>query len=202
MASTEMGKRKLTGGIPASAVAGAPVAAQTAMAQRRTAVARGEIVSLPLYGEAWMQILGNETMEEIEAATWRAMAERGLPPVDIHLGTYNLHRFRRILAAAVRHPVKHDEPFGSLAEWAEEPDEVLAVSIVLYKDVKARLDPVTNPELSEEQAAAVLDAFKKKDFQQLRWFGSALLSSWLLSGAVRLSSSPTPSSSSSDSSAE
>lgn len=200
--TTEMGKRKLTGGIPASAVASAAPAQQSAMAQRRVSIARGELVSLPLYGEAWMQILGNEAMEEIEAATFRAMQEKGLPPVDLHIGTYNLHRFRRILAAAVRHPVKHDEPFGSLADWAEEPDEVLAISIMLYKDVKARLDPVTNPDLTEEGAALVLDAFKKKDYQQLRLCGSALLSSWLLSGAVQLSSSPTASSRSSDSSPE
>jgi hypothetical protein len=202
-----MSKRRVSGGIPASALGAAAASAellakQTAMSQARTRIARGEIVNLSPYGEVWMQLLGNAKMEEIEAATFQAMTKLGLPPVDLHLGTYNLHRFRRILAAAVRPPGDHDEPFGTLEEWGEEPDEVLAQGVLLYKDVKARLDPTTDPQLTEEQADFILEAFKKKDYPQLRSCGSALLSSWLLSGAVRLSSSPIAQSKSSEPSPE
>lgn len=200
-----MAKRRMTGGIPAAALQGDPAAAggrQTAMSKIRPRIARGELVTLPLYGEVWMQIIGSQVMEEIEAATFRQMEAHGLPPVMLHLGTYNLHRFRRILAHAVRDAKNHDEQFGTLDEWAEEPDTVLAAGIALYKDTKARLDPTTSAELSDEDAAEILDAFKKKDSEQLRSFGSATLVTWLLSGAVQLSNSPTPSSKSSDSSQE
>lgn len=204
---TEMAKRRMTGGIPTAALGAAAASAdllakQTQMAQARPRIARGELVQLEPYGEVWMQLLGNERMEEIEAATFRRMTELGLPPVDLHLGTYNLHRFRRILALSVRSLKDHDEPFGTLEEWGEEPDEVLAQGILLYKDVKARLDPTTNAELSDDQADAIMAAFKKKDFAQLRSCGSALLATWLLSGAVQPSSSPTAASKSSGPSPE
>jgi len=204
--TTEMAKRR-NGGIPASALGGngepsAAAARQTAMGKARTRIARGELVQLPPYGEVWMQILGSSAMESIEAATFQHMQAVGLPPVDLHLGSYNLHRFRRILAVAVRDPVNHEEPFGLLEEWGDEPDDVLKTGIILYKDTKARLDPATNIELSGEDAAALLEGFKKKDFQQLRSFGTDTLVTWLLSGAVQLSSSPTPPSRSSDSSPE
>lgn len=201
---TEMAKRR-TGGIPASALGnGQPAAAAepSPMAKARKHIARGELVNLAPYGEVWMQVLGSEAMEDIEAATFRALAAKDLPPVDLHVGTYNIHRFRRILALAVRNPTNHDEPFGSLEEWGEEPDETLTIGIVLYKDVKQRLDPATNTQLTDDEAAAVFDAFKKKDSQLLRSFGFATLLSWLLSGAVQLSSSPTPSSKNSDLSPE
>lgn len=195
-----MGKRRMSGGIPASALQGdgqASAVRQTAMALARPRIARGEPVQLAPYGEVWMQVLGNAAKEEIEAATFRQMEAHGLPPTMLHVGTYNLHRFRRTLAMAVRDPKDHDEPFGTLEEWGDEIDDVLVAGIMLYKDVQARLDPATTPELTEEQADAILELFKKKDFEQLRSFGSGLLASWLLSGAVQLSSSPTPSSRSS-----
>lgn len=196
---TEMGKRR-TGGIPADALRDpVPPVKLTQMATIRPRVARGEPVALPLYGEAWMQPLGSAAMEEVEAETFAAMAKRGLPPVDLHVGTYNLHRFRRILARAVRDAKDHDQPFGSLDEWGEESDVVLTICILLYKDVQGRVDPVTDPQLTDEHAAAIIDAFKKKDFQELKSFGGVILASFLLSGAVQLSSSPTASSKSTDS---
>ena len=200
---TEMAKRR-TGGIPASAVGNGQGAAvvESQLAKARVRVARGELVQLHPYGEVWMQVLGSSVMESIEAATFGAMRALELPPVDLHVGTYNLHRFRRILAAAVRCADNHDEPFGSLEEWGEESDEVLAIGVANYKDVKQRLDPTNSVTLTEDEAAELVDAFKKKDSQQLRSFGSVTLVSWLLSGAVQLSSSPTPSSKSSDSSPE
>lgn len=197
-----MAKRR-DGGIPTSAL-GAPAAAvkQTPMAKARPRIARGELVPVVPYGEVWMKVLGSTEMEDIEAATFRAMAAKGLPPIDLHVGTYNLHRFRRILAAAVRDPQNHGEPFGTLEEWGEEPDEVLSLAVAAYKDVKQRLDPVNDVELTEGQAAELMEAFKKKDFQQLRSFGSVTLATWLLSGAVQPSNSPTPSSRNSESSPE
>lgn len=200
---SEMGKRRLSGGIPAEAL-GTPAAPAVAspMAQARPRIARGELVQLAPYGEVWMQILGSTTMEEIEAATWKHMEALGLPPLQIHVGTFNLHRFRRVLAAAVRSPKDHDQAFGTLEEWGEESDDVLTAGIMLYKDTKARLDPTTNPELTDEQAEAILDEFKKKDFKGLRSFGAATLASWLLSGAVQPSSSAPASSKSSEPSQE
>src|SRR5678816_3956932 len=112
-----MAKRR-NGGIPASALgAGDPAAAAvkpTPMALARHRVARGESVVLHPYGEVWVQLLGAAKMEEIEAATFRHMAEIGLPPIDLHVGSYNLHRFRRIAAASIRDLNNHDEPFGTL----------------------------------------------------------------------------------------
>lgn len=199
---TEMAKRR-EGGIPASAL-GTPASAvkQTPMAKARPRIARGELVPIVPYGEVWMQVLGSTAMEDIEAATFHAMTAKNLPPIDLHVGTYNLHRFRRILAAAVRDPANHAEPFGTLEEWGDEPDEVLALAVAGYKDVKQRLDPVNDVELTEDQAGELMEAFKKKDFQQLRSFGSVTLATWLLSGAVQPSNSPTPSSRNSESSPE
>lgn len=200
---TEMSKRR-NGGIPASAL-GQPSESQikqTAMSSARSSITRGEMVQIPIYGEVWMRVLGTATIEEIEIATWRHFEAAGLPPLTIHAGTYNLHRFRRIMAAAVRNPKNKDEPFGTLEDWADEPEESLVVCAVIYRDLKDRIDPVSRPELDAEQAREILDGFKKKDFQQLRSSGAGLLASWLISGAVQLSSSPTQSSRSSDTSQE
>lgn len=202
---SEMQKRRdLRGGIPASALGGAPVAPakQTQLAQRRSHVARGEVVILPVYGEVWMEVLGGAVMEDIEAAVFKAMNARELPATPLHAGTYNMNRFRRVVAAAVRTVDDHREPFGTLEEWDAEPEPLVVAAVQGFMDVKSRLDPTTNATLTEAEADDIVDAFKKKDAQQLREFGSVSLVTWLLSGAVQLSISPIAASTSGDSSAE
>jgi hypothetical protein len=199
---SEMAKRR-TDGIPPEALGKSAAAAvgvkPSEMSQRRVRVARGELRVLAGYGEVWIQVLGSAAIEDIEAATFRSLEGKGLQYSIVHQGTWNLHRFRRVLADAVRHPERHDEPFGTLADWGEEPDDMIAQAIVLYQDVKSKLDPTCQPELTEQQAADITEAFKKKDFTTLKSFGAVSLASWLITGAVRPYNSATPASKSGDS---
>jgi hypothetical protein len=199
--ATEMSKRR--DGIPPEALgrgAAAPEPArQSEMAQRRPRVARGEPRELPGYGEVWIQILGAEAMEEIEIATFKSMERAGIPYSPMHVGTWNLHRFRRVLAQAVRHSERHDEPFGSLADWGQEPEDAITNAITLYQDVRFKLDPASSPYLTDQQSADLMDAFKKKDFNTLKSYGAATLASWLVTGELRQSSSRPAASSSGDS---
>lgn len=195
-----MAERKAAAANPPAA-AGAP----TKMSAVRSGIARGELAILPVYGEVWIEVLGQEAMAQIEAATIGHMTTAiGLPFVPLHAGSYNLQRFARVLHAAVRDPddPTHRTSFGSLSDWQDEPEAVLAACIEKYMEVKSRLDPTSAPNISDEEVEAVLDAFKKKDWTLLRSFARDTLASFLLTGAVQPSSSPSPASKNSAPSAE
>lgn len=198
--TTKMSERKA-----AAVTAPAAAAALTKMAAVRSGIARGELAILPVYGEVWIEVLGQEVMAQIESATIAHMTTTiGLPFVPLHAGSYNLQRFARVLHASVRdsEDATHQASFGSLSDWQAEPEAILVACIDKYMEVKSRLDPTSAPNISDEEVEAVLDAFKKKDWTLLRSFARDTLASFLLTGAVQPSSSPTPASKNSALSAE
>lgn len=201
---SKMSDMRLSGGIPASALGdpGSSGGKTTLLAARRASFARGELVKLPVYGEVWMDILGSAAMEHIEGATLRHMAALGIPFAPVHIGSYNLHRACRILALSIKDPADRKTEFGSLEEWQDEREELVVAAAAIYQDVRRRLDPLSDPELSEEEAGNIMDALKKKDAIRLRSYDAVTLTSFMISGAVQPSSSPIPSSKSSPSSAE
>jgi len=194
---SNMGDRRFAGGIPAEAL-GQPssppaAAAITKLAARRARVARGELATLPVYGQVWIQVLGPDALEAIESAVLKSMRQLEIPQTPLNLGTFNLSRFKRILAQAVRddEDPTHRAPFGTLEQWGEEPDDFIVACIRVYKDVKARLDPAAVDDISDETIEEITELFKKKDWTQLRSIDGVTLANWLRTGAVQLSSSPT-----------
>lgn len=180
----------------------APQSVPTKLAAHRGQVARGEYVELPGLGRVYMRLLGRVTTTAIEVAVFDSLAKEGLPAIQIHAFTYDQERKMRTLAAAARDPDDHSQPFGTLQDWQEEDDDIIFHAGVILDDVKARLDPVGHGPIDDQVEAELFDAFKKKEIGRLMLFGVATLARWLTSGAVQLSSSPTPSSKSSPSSAE
>lgn len=195
---SKMGDRRFEGGIPAEALGrpsspAAAAAPTTKLAARRARIARGELAELPAYGKVWIQVLGPDALEEIESAVLKSMRELEIPQTPLNMGTFNLSRFKRILAQAVRddEDPTHKAPFGTLEQWGEEPDDFIVACIRVYKDVKARLDPAAAEDISDETAQEITELFKKKDWTQLRSIDGVTLANWLRTGAVQLSSSPT-----------
>lgn len=192
--------QKFAGGIPASALPkGDPAAAAPRASLLATRVggapARGEEAVLPVIGRVYIRLLGHTVSNQVEGATFGAMAEAKLPPIALHAWSYDIQRTARTLAQAARNPENPDEPMGPLEEWIVLDDDLLFACGQIYKDVKERLDPVGALFLAPDTADEITEAFKKKDASTLRSQGVALLVNWLLSGAVQLSSSPTPASS-------
>lgn len=166
------------------------------MARRLDGITLGDEVDLPVLGRVWIQLVGHAESNRIEAATFAHMAKEGLPAIVGHAWSYDCQRYGRLLHSAVRDPADHTKRFGTLGEWlGEDGDPVITDDIVfacgkVYDDVKLRLDPVGVEEMTEEQAAAIREAFEKKSPTHLLSFGLVSLVSWLLSGAVQLTSSP------------
>lgn len=192
--------RQRLGGIPASALGAPPTAAAPAersvMARRLDGITLGDEVDLPVLGRVWIQLVGHAESNRIEAATFAHMAKEGLPAIAGNSWSYDCQRYGRLLASAVRDPADHSKPLGTLAEWLGEDgdpritDDLLFACGLVYADVKRRLDPIATTDLTEEQAAAIREAFEKKSPTHLLSFGLVSLVSWLLSGDVQLTSSP------------
>lgn len=192
-------KQRMTG-IPAGAIghpiAPASPAERSLMAKRLDGIALGEEVDLPLFGRVWIQLVGHAESNRTEAATFKGMSEAGLPAIPGHAWSYDCQRYGRLLHAAVRDVTDHSKQFGTLGEWLGEEgepritDDLIFACGQIYDDVKRRLDPIATTDLTEEQAAGIREAFEKKSPTHLLSFGLVSLVSWLISGAVQLSSSP------------
>jgi hypothetical protein len=196
---TRLGQR--SAGLPQAAFGEAgPAVAGGAPKTRlgsRSEPARGELQDLPTVGSAYIQLVGHVVSNQIEAAVFKSMAEVGLEPTLNHAFSYDMNRQARILAHAAREPDDHSKHLGSVEEWLDLDDDVIFACSLRYKDVRNRLDPLgSEAKITEEDHILLRDAFEKKNASLLRSFGIATLTSWLLSGVVQLSSSPTPSSSS------
>lgn len=202
--TTKLNERKISGGIPAAALgssapppaAPAPAAPRTKLSALRAQVARGEHAELPGIGRVFVQLVGSAKRGEIEGAVLTHMEKIGVPFLPIHAFSYDQDRKRRTLAEAVRDPDDPSQPFGTYEDWCKEDDDIIYAAGLVYQDVQARLDPIGVGELDADTESLLLDAFKKKDWSRLQSFGVALLARWLTTGAVQLSSSPTPASSS------
>lgn len=195
---TKLGERKMSGGIPAAALGqaapAAAAAAPTKMAAVRGQVARGELVTFPGLGQAYVQLLSRTQATAIEVAVFDAMAKQGLPAIQLHAFTYDQERYARTLALAARDPDDHSKPFGTVEEWQAEDDDIIFAASLVYKDVRSRLDPIGIDSLDDDTESKLVAAFKKKDWSLLRSYGVATLVTWLATGALQLASSPTPAS--------
>lgn len=161
---------------------------------------RGELVNLPVLGAAYVAIVPHPQMNEVEAALVREMTRLGLPQTaEFTATTWDIERKARILDVAVR---KADDPTHRTAllppgAWysGRVDDDLIVACFEVYRDVRARLDPIGVGSLSDEEFAVILDAFKKKDGTTLASFGAVKLTLWLLTTDALQLTSPTPASS-------
>lgn len=168
---------------------------------RRTVIGgrRGELVDVPILGSVWLELPGARAWQEIEAAVRVEM--RRLEFGDLSLtnaAAYEVEMAIRVLTQAARDPDDHSQPYGTLEEWGGLDNDVINYAWHVFGDVRERLDPIAC-ELTEDDAFAIQTAVKKKDGPRLRSYGVARLVAWLVTTADPPSTSPTPSSPSSES---
>lgn len=200
---TKLGDLKRGGGIPAKAF-GEPPATNPPSKLSQITLARGEEITLPVLGRVWMQVLGHNQCNLVEGGVIKAMKNHDIPlSSDMWVFTVALERNARMLAYAVRDPDDTSKLFGTVEEWLEMDDQLINACGIRYGEVRDRLDPLApNFEVNPERAKEITELFKKKEKMSLLSFGIDELVSWLLSGVVQLSSSPTPSSTNTESSSE
>lgn len=184
----------------AATSAATTAAAPTPVARFRQLGARGELVTLPLLGPAWIELAGHRTANEIEAATFAEMKRLGFDLALETALTFEAERNVRTLAACVRDPDDHNKPFGTLDEWRDLDTDLVAACNQIYGDVRVRLDPLGAESLSDDDRASIALALEKKSAMGLRYFGVAKLSLYLLAMASQPATSPTALSSSGPSS--
>lgn len=161
---------------------------------------RGEFVTLPVLGKAWIELAGHETVNEIEGAVFAEMKRLGLEFSVATALTFEAERAARTLAATVRDPDDHAKAFGTVEEWSRIDSDLINACNLVYGDVRDRLDPLGDQSISSDDTAIFLHALEKKSPIMLRSFGVAKLVRLLLSGAVQPATSPTAPSSSGDTS--
>ena len=181
-----------------TAGAKAPASDATLLGRAFPGGRRGELVTLPVLGKAWIELAGHETVNQIEGAVFCEMSRLGLEFSVATALTFEAERAARTLAATVRDPDDHSKAFGTIEEWLQIDSDLLNACNLVYGDVRDRLDPLGEGSTSEEDTALFLQALLKKSPATLRSFGVAKLSRLLLSGVVQPASSPTPPSSSGD----
>ena len=117
---------------------------------------RGDLRDIPGLGPVWLQLIGSETVDDIEEAVTKRMKERGFEAESLlHALTFDANRARHTLAPAARDPQDHSKPFGSLEEWhALDPDTV-AAAWEAFGDVRLALSPL-DVETTKEQRAETL----------------------------------------------
>lgn len=154
---------------------------------------RGELVELPQLGAVWMQLIGHDDVQDVEALTMKRMAARGLEPLMLHALSYDAERAQLTLARAARDPGDHSKPFGSEEDWGKVDSDTLAAAWHHLADMRSRLSPL-DVEMTQELQDAIVGAIVKKNGMLLRSFDVCTLASFLLSTAFPLASSPTPTS--------
>lgn len=175
--------------------AAAPAKAVTLLATRRAQVPRGEFVEMPLVGRVWVELVGEQAVDEIEGTTLAAMKAEGLEPIGLNMLSYDSCRTALTLAWAVRNPENKDERVGTAEEWrAIDIDVILACGLV-YGDVRERLSPIALGALTKDQLDEIRLAVEKKNAMSLRSAGVVALSLYLLSTADPPAPSPTTKSS-------
>ncbi len=184
------------------ATAVAPAKVETLLGRMRSVTPRGEHVTLPLFGRAWIELAGEMVVNEIEGAVFAEMRRLELAPIGINAATYDSHRAARTLAWAVRNPDAVDERFGSLEEWLALDIDMISACAIVYADVRERLDPMGSPSLTQDDLDGIRRGIEKKNPSLLRLFGVAKLSLYLATTAGPPASSPIPPSSSGGSSPE
>lgn len=176
-----------------------PARPDSLLARRRAQVPRGEFVEMPLVGHVWVELVGEQTVDEIEGATLAAMKAEGLEPIGLNALSYDSCRTALTLAHAVRNPENKDERAGTAEEWRQlDTDLILACGLV-YNDVRERLSPVAMGALTKDQLDDIRLSIEKKNAMRLRSHGVVALSLYLLSTDAQLETSPTTKSSTGES---
>lgn len=165
------------------------------LAQCRTQVPRGEFVVMPLVGRVWVELVGEQAVDEIEGATLAAMKAEGLEPVGMNALSYDSCRTALTLAWAVRDPENKGERAGTAEEWREIDIDVILACGLVYNDVRERLSPIAMGALTKDQFDEIRLAIEKKNAVRLRSAGVVALSLYLLSTADPPVPSPTTKSS-------
>lgn len=183
-------------------IAAAPTAAASSVSARPSRLSavngrRGEEVDLPVVGRVWLELPGAIRWSELEAAAHKATRELGHTEAIPYAYAYEAQVAVRALADATRELDDHDVKVGTLEEWGGLDNAVINACWHAFGDVRERLDPVAAP-LSADDTHAIAAAVKKNDAASLRAFGVVKLSVWLASTDVPPSTSPRPSSPSSD----
>lgn len=172
----------------------------TKLAKWRSTNQRGAHVTLPLLGRVWVELCGDAEVTRIESDVYKEMEALGLAATTLNALTYDACRTRLTLAWAVREEDRHEERFGTAEQWGEVDVDLLSACGIMYSTVREQLDPVGMPTLTSDDLDGIRLALEKKDPTTLRSFGIVKLSLYLLSTAGQPSTSPTPMSSSGESS--
>lgn len=165
------------------------------LAQARAQAPRGEFVVMPLVGRVWVELVGEQAVDEIEGATLAAMKAEGLEPVGMNALSYDSCRTALTLAWAVRDPENKDERFDTAEEWRRVDIDVILACGLVYNDVRERLSPIAMGALTKDQFDEIRLAIEKKNAVRLRSAGVVALSLYLLSTADPPAPSPTTKSS-------
>jgi hypothetical protein len=193
--ATKLGKRLAAGAVTSAAPAASAVSGSR-LSQLVLSGRRGETVELPLIGTARIEMLGCRDAEEVELEVDHAMRAAGVELTPLTAGRFELQRARRTLARAAIDPAD-GKPIGTLEEWERVDVTTLNACWLIHDDVVERLDPLRRP-VSVDELLAIDAAVKKKDARLLRSFGLLKLCVWLTSTDAPPSTSPNPSSASSD----
>jgi hypothetical protein len=134
-------------------------------------------------GRVVLRLLRRREEEEVDLAVARWLADRareigGADVVSAVGMPVTKRTCHETLCRAVRDPDDPTVAFGSFEDWGEIDDEILGVLWVHYTDLRAELDPVA-AEVTEAEAAAILDALAKKNWSLVSSFGSVKLTAWL-----------------------
>ncbi len=175
-------------------VAAAAPRVETLLGRARAANLRGELVTLPLLGRAWIQLASEVQVNEIESAVTQEMERLKLAPTALNAMTFDSARTALTLARAVRDPNDHEIPFGGVDEWLDMDIDLIAACGIVYNDVRERLDPIGIAYLSDRDREGIADALEKKNPILLRSYGVAMLATFMLFGGAPPPSSPTPAS--------
>lgn len=175
-------------------VAAAAPKVESLLGRARAANLRGELVTLPLLGRAWIELASQVIVNEIESAVYQEMDRLKLPAIPLNALTYDSARTALTLARCVRDPDDHAQPFGPLDEWLKLDIDLIMACGVVYNDVRERLDPIGIHYLTDQDREGIRDAMEKKSPTLLRSYGVAILSLYMLTGDPPPPSSPTPAS--------
>jgi hypothetical protein len=122
---------------------------------------RGELVELPVLGPVWLQLIGHDDVQAIEAEVMKRMAAHGLEPVALNALSYDAERAVLTLARAVRSPDDRVTAFGTEAEWAKVDSDTIASCWHIFGDLRERLSPL-DVEIPPAMRTEILAAIAKK----------------------------------------
>lgn len=161
-----------------------------------------EPYTIPLANiECEMVLLGSTRLDALEVSAVRMLDEQGRDRATDAEG-YSLAIAKNILAASCVVPAT-DTPIDDVAGWGELPSEALSAAWRALQDLRAKHDPLSAAgaaRLTKEDYAAIREAIAEKKTALLLSFGLPRLCSYLLITDALQLTSPTPRSSSGDTS--